>query len=77
MKSISKYLQITVLLCLALLTSCKEEYPELEDGLYAEIVTSKDTMVAQLFYDKVPVTVANFVALAEGNHPMVEDKYNG
>ena len=32
----------------------------------------KDTMIAKLFYDKVPVTVANFVALAEGTHPMAE-----
>ena len=77
MKSFSKYLQLATLIFFAFLTSCKEEYPDLEDGLYAEIVTSKDTMVAKLFYEKVPVTVANFVALAEGNHPMVEEKYKG
>lgn len=59
------------------LVSCNEEYPDLEDGLYAEIVTSKDTMIAKLFYDKVPVTVANFVALAEGNHPMMGDEFKG
>ena len=51
-------------------TSCQEQHPNLDDGLYAEIITSKGTMVAQLYFDKVPVTVANFVALAEGNHPM-------
>jgi cyclophilin family peptidyl-prolyl cis-trans isomerase/FKBP-type peptidyl-prolyl cis-trans isomerase len=77
MKLISKTLQI-FMLCLAVnLVSCKEEYPDLEDGLYAEIVTSKDTMIAKLFYDKVPVTVANFVALAEGNHPMMGDEFKG
>ncbi|WP_400080341.1 peptidylprolyl isomerase [Winogradskyella sp. R77965] len=58
-------------------TSCQENYPDLEDGIYAEFVTNKGTMVAELFYDKVPVTVANFVALAEGNHPMAEEKYQG
>ena len=34
-------------------------------------------MVAKLFYTKVPVTVANFVALAEGNHPLVKEEYKG
>ena len=56
-------------------TSCKEPRYDLEDGLYAEFVTSKDTMVAKLYYQKAPVTVANFVALAEGKHPMVKDEY--
>ena len=56
-------------------TSCQDRYPDLEDGLYAEFVTNKGSMIAKLYYDKVPVTVANFVALAEGNHPMAEEKY--
>jgi peptidyl-prolyl cis-trans isomerase A (cyclophilin A) len=64
-----------VVLLLIGFTSCKEQYPDLEDGLYAEFVTSKDTMVAILFYKKAPVTVANFVALAEGIHPLVSDEY--
>ena len=73
------YKPLTFLLALFLVlnTSCKEEYPDLEDGLYAEFVTTKDTMIAKLFYDKVPVTVANFVALAEVNHPMAEEQYKG
>jgi cyclophilin family peptidyl-prolyl cis-trans isomerase len=69
-------LSICILTAL-LSSSCQERYPDLEDGLYAEIVTNKGTMVAELYYDKVPVTVANFVALAEGNHPMVEEQYKG
>jgi len=77
MKLISKTLQLFMLFLTITATSCKEEYPDLEDGLYAEFVTNKDTMVAKLFYTKVPVTVANFVALAEGNHPLVKDEYKG
>ncbi len=67
-----------IVVCLVLVNiSCQEKYPDLQDGLYAEIITTKGTMVAELYYDKVPVTVANFVALAEGNHPMAEEKYQG
>ena len=70
----------TLLLCTSLLLStlsCQNEYPELGNGLFAEFVTSKDTMVVALFYDKTPLTVANFVALAEGTHPKLADSLRG
>jgi cyclophilin family peptidyl-prolyl cis-trans isomerase len=58
-------------------TGCQEQYPDLGDGMFAEFVTSKETIIIQLFYDKVPLTVANFVGLAEGTHPMLPDSLKG
>lgn len=70
-------MKIFALAICTLLLSCDEKYPDLGDGLFAEFVTNKGTMVAKLHYEKTPVTVANFVALAEGNHPMVDSIYKG
>ncbi len=37
-----------------------------KDGIYANINTSKGKMICKLFYDKTPLTVCNFIGLAEG-----------
>ena len=60
---------ITFFLACSMVFGCDNNNKDLEDGLYAEFITSMGTMLIKLTYEKTPVTVANFFALAEGNHP--------
>lgn len=75
MHLLKNILKITLFILTLSLTACKAQYPDLEDGMYAEFITSKGVMVAKLTYDKTPATVANFIALAEGENPMADKTF--
>ncbi|MFP4373574.1 MAG: peptidylprolyl isomerase [Spirochaetaceae bacterium] len=63
-----RYLTIaaTVLSAVVIFAGCAGEYADLEDGLYAELETSRGPIVIELSYEEAPMTVTNFVGLSEG-----------
>lgn len=71
-----KYSFALVLSTLMLLSACKSsKYAELSDGIYADIQTNYGDIVLKLEQEKTPVTVANFISLAEGTNPFVSEQY--
>lgn len=69
---------VLLLVAMAALQSCKSsKYADLGDGIFASIETNKGDMILQLEYQKTPITVANFITLAEGSSPYVADEYKG
>ncbi|WP_438480436.1 peptidylprolyl isomerase [Oleiharenicola lentus] len=58
--------KIALLAMLALTSSLFAAKDKLPNGLYAEFTTPHGVFTAELFYQKVPLTVANFVGLTEG-----------
>ena len=73
-----KIFKLSFLIASLLIISCKPaKYADLEDGMYADVVTNKGDILLKLEFDKTPVTVANFVSLAEGSNDFVTDSLKG
>jgi peptidyl-prolyl cis-trans isomerase A (cyclophilin A) len=70
---------LLLLVCsLIFISACqKDKLADLGEGIYATIETERGDITLQLFGKEVPLTVSNFIALAEGNHPNVADSLKG
>lgn len=68
---------IIAIFCIALVSCKSARYADLEDGLYADMITNKGAILLKLNYDLTPITVANFVSLAEGENDYVEGELLG
>ena len=51
-------IKITLFLFFIVISACKStSYPNLDDGLYADIQTDKGAILLQLEYEHTPITV--------------------
>ncbi|MFX0558340.1 peptidylprolyl isomerase [Maribacter sp. CXY002] len=72
-----KRIYVAMIFALAL-ASCKtSKRADLGDGIFADIKTNKGDIIVKLEHEKTPVTVANFISLAEGKNPFVSENYKG
>ena len=73
-----KIIKFILVIFSLLVISCKPaKYADLVDGLYANMETNKGEILLKLEFEKTPVTVANFVSLAEGTNKQLADSLKG
>ncbi|RXP47065.1 peptidylprolyl isomerase [Lutibacter sp. HS1-25] len=69
---------VLIIILSLIISACKPtEYAHLNDGLYANLETNRGEILLKLEFELTPVTVANFVSLAEGTNDFVVDSLKG
>lgn len=72
MKKLQQILLLTICAVFAMSASCGNKNQNAK--MYAEITTNKGLIKVELFHEATPMTVANFVGLAEGS---IENDFKG
>ncbi len=78
----ARYLFFSAVLLVYILLNPNAFAQSLPEGLYAELKTTRDTILLLLEFERAPLTAANFVGLAEGtiafaNRPAGRPFYDG
>ena len=69
---------LKILIIAIVVVACKPaKYADLDEGMYADLITNRGDILLKLEFEKTPITVANFVSLAKGTNTEVVDSLKG